>query len=177
MNVLKTFKSDSRSNTLPYLFNQSNHNNKRSNNQHSPQLAPVHGSQSPAPRTNLTNMSQTIIRPTRPPSYSHHFNKHHHHQSGGGGGGSSGYSSSRSTMTRSTVTKRRMRSNLLLFFTIIGCFAGIALGAYARTLRLKPVEKAYFGFPGELFLRMLKFAIVPLIASSLVCDYFNLTKF
>lgn len=139
MNVLKTFKAESRGNNLPGLFKP-------------PTTTATQQSSSVAPRTNLTNISQTIIRPIRPPYYNNN----------------NSFGSSRSTMTRSSVIKRRMRSNFLLFFTILGCGTGVALGAYARTLPLRPSEKAYFGFPGELFLRMLKFAIVPLIASSLV---------
>lgn len=144
MNVLKTFKSQSRSHNLPHLFKQA---------------SPQHHHHTQVPRTNLTNLSQTIIRPIRPPSYHN---------------GGAGFSSSRSTITRSALIKRRLRSNLLLFFTIIGCISGVALGTYARSLSLRPVEKAYFGFPGEIFLRMLKFAIVPLIASSLVCGIASL---
>lgn len=81
---------------------------------------------------------------------------------------------SSSTLTRSMIIKRRIKSNLLLFFTLIAVAIGILLGLYLRSLELRSFQKTYFGFLGELFLRMLKFVIVPLIGSSLVCGIASL---
>jgi Na+/H+-dicarboxylate symporter len=64
--------------------------------------------------------------------------------------------------------KKQMRENLLLIATVIGVFIGIGLAFIIRPYGLTKVEKSYFGFPGELFLRMLKFLILPLIGSSLI---------
>jgi Na+/H+-dicarboxylate symporter len=64
--------------------------------------------------------------------------------------------------------KKQMRENLLLIATVIGVFIGIGLAFIIRPYGLTKVERSYFGFPGELFLRMLKFLILPLIGSSLI---------
>lgn len=71
--------------------------------------------------------------------------------------------------TTLNTIKKQMRENLLLIATIIGVCVGIGLAFILReTTNLTAVEKLYFGFPGELFLRMLKFLILPLIGSSLI---------
>ncbi|XP_022128592.2 excitatory amino acid transporter 3 [Pieris rapae] len=63
-----------------------------------------------------------------------------------------------------------LRENLLTLLTIIGVVAGTLLGwglratGYEWTRR----EVMYFQYPGELFLRMLKCLIVPLLVSSIV---------
>ncbi|CAG4987062.1 unnamed protein product [Colias eurytheme] len=63
-----------------------------------------------------------------------------------------------------------LRQNLLTLLTIIGVVAGTLLGwglratGYEWTRR----EVMYFQYPGELFLRMLKCLIVPLLVSSIV---------
>jgi Na+/H+-dicarboxylate symporter len=72
-------------------------------------------------------------------------------------------------------------SNLMLLFLLLGIITGIVLGACLRINynwsddqendadRLEAKRKRmYLGFPGELFLRMLKCMIIPLIVSSLI---------
>ena len=67
-----------------------------------------------------------------------------------------------------TISKQ-LRENLLLIATVIGVVIGIGLAFILREYAtLTNIEKSYFGFPGELFLRMLKFLILPLIGSSLI---------
>ena len=64
---------------------------------------------------------------------------------------------------------RVLRSNLLLVCTVFSVVVGVALGFILRKYtKLNGAEKQYVGFPGELFIRMLKFIILPLIASSLI---------
>lgn len=47
--------------------------------------------------------------------------------------------------------------------------AGIALGVLVRDYTsLSQLEKQYFGFPGEILMRMLKLVILPLIVSSMI---------
>ncbi|KAL4704263.1 hypothetical protein ACJJTC_016281 [Scirpophaga incertulas] len=63
-----------------------------------------------------------------------------------------------------------MRENLLTLMTVIGVLSGTLLGwglrvsGYEWTRR----EVMYFQYPGEIFLRMLKCLIVPLLVSSIV---------
>lgn len=65
--------------------------------------------------------------------------------------------------------KKQLKNNLLLILTVISVLFGIGLGFLLRaTTNLSPPVRHYFGFPGELFLRGLKFIILPLISSSLV---------
>lgn len=64
-----------------------------------------------------------------------------------------------------------LRSNLLTILTIGGVIAGGALGFILRAARdegWSDREVMYIGFLGDLFLRMLKCLILPLIVSSLV---------
>ncbi len=74
-----------------------------------------------------------------------------------------------------TKIKKQFKENLLLFFTILAVVVGIALGfALRKYTNFKPNINQYFGFPGEIFLRMLKFLILPLISSSLICGIASL---
>lgn len=48
-------------------------------------------------------------------------------------------------------------------------FTGIGLGVLVREYAaLSHLDKQYFGFPGELLMRMLKLVILPLIISSMI---------
>uniref|UniRef100_A0A8C1UVF5 Amino acid transporter n=1 Tax=Cyprinus carpio TaxID=7962 RepID=A0A8C1UVF5_CYPCA len=56
-------------------------------------------------------------------------------------------------------------------FDVLSVFlsAGIALGVLVRDYTsLSQLEKQYFGFPGEILMRMLKLVILPLIVSSMI---------
>lgn len=65
---------------------------------------------------------------------------------------------------------KALRKNILLILTITSVCFGIGLGFLLRaTTHLSPKVTPYFGYPGELFLRGLKFIILPLVASSLIC--------
>lgn len=67
------------------------------------------------------------------------------------------------------IMKKQLKDNLLLIATVIAVGLGIGVAFILRAYtNFKPPEKAYFGFPGEIFLRMLKFLILPLISSSLI---------
>ena len=75
--------------------------------------------------------------------------------------------------TKSNVLQiilKQAKVNLLLIATVLAVGIGIGLAFILRiyTKGLTQEEKGYFGFPGELFLRMLKFIILPLIASSMI---------
>ncbi len=71
--------------------------------------------------------------------------------------------------------KKRIKENMLLIFTIRSVLLGILIGFILRSqTNLNTAQKQYFGFPGEIFLRMLKFIILPLIMSSLICGIANL---
>nr|AKL78875.1 excitatory amino acid transporter 1 [Chilo suppressalis] len=63
-----------------------------------------------------------------------------------------------------------MRENLLTLMTVIGVLSGTLLGWGLRSsgYEWSKREVMYFQFPGELFLRMLKCLIVPLLVSSIV---------
>jgi Na+/H+-dicarboxylate symporter len=66
--------------------------------------------------------------------------------------------------------KKNLGENLLLLGTILAVVFGVALGFILRATcdEFNKNEIAYFNFVGELFLRMLKFLILPLIGSSLI---------
>lgn len=64
--------------------------------------------------------------------------------------------------------------NLLLILTIISVVVGIIIGIAVREVDLEPDSNGYtlmvslLSFPGEIFLRMLKMLILPLIVFSLI---------
>lgn len=54
-------------------------------------------------------------------------------------------------------------------FTVSLALAGISLGVVVREYAsLSHLYKQYFGFPGEILMRMLKLVILPLIISSMI---------
>lgn len=79
---------------------------------------------------------------------------------------------------QSTIKKRigkKFKDNILLCLTILSVIIGSVLGFYLRKYtKIEPSKKHYFGFLGEVFLRMLKFLILPLISSSLICGIASL---
>ncbi|CAB3376817.1 Hypothetical predicted protein [Cloeon dipterum] len=73
-------------------------------------------------------------------------------------------------MGREKVVKA-LKTNALTIFTILGVFGGVVLGISLRASREEkwtPREIMYVNFVGELFLRMLKSLILPLIVASLI---------
>uniref|UniRef100_A0A673AT78 Amino acid transporter n=1 Tax=Sphaeramia orbicularis TaxID=375764 RepID=A0A673AT78_9TELE len=65
--------------------------------------------------------------------------------------------------------KRLLKRNWLLIATVISVLLGISLGVVVREYAsLSHLDKQYFGFPGEILMRMLKLVILPLIISSMI---------
>ncbi|XP_018575259.1 excitatory amino acid transporter isoform X2 [Anoplophora glabripennis] len=67
-----------------------------------------------------------------------------------------------------TGTKKLLLDNLLLLITILGVILGIILGFSLRSANLSENSILLLSYPGELFMRVLKLIILPLIMSSLV---------
>ncbi|CAI2326937.1 unnamed protein product [Caenorhabditis sp. 36 PRJEB53466] len=67
---------------------------------------------------------------------------------------------------------RRWRSwltkNMLLLMTLAGIVGGVIVGGVLRSAEPSPEVIRYVGFPGELFMNMLKAMVLPLIAASIV---------
>lgn len=65
--------------------------------------------------------------------------------------------------------KRFLETNALTLFTVVGVFGGTALGLTLKNTgqRWTQREVMYIQYPGDLFLRMLKCLIVPLLVSSI----------
>ncbi|CAI5440623.1 unnamed protein product [Caenorhabditis angaria] len=61
-----------------------------------------------------------------------------------------------------------MIKNPLLVFTLIGVFVGILVGGLLRNANLSQDAVRYLGFPGEIFMNMLKAMVLPLIAASII---------
>ena len=61
-----------------------------------------------------------------------------------------------------------LKENLLLFLTFIGVLSGFILGILLRSLELSPETILLIAYPGELFMRLLKLMILPLIIASLI---------
>ncbi|XP_078672327.1 excitatory amino acid transporter 1-like [Branchiostoma floridae x Branchiostoma belcheri] len=70
--------------------------------------------------------------------------------------------------SRGQKCKKWFKENLLLLLTILGVGLGILMGFLMRMANLSEQNIAYFAFPGELFLRMLKCMILPLILCSII---------
>lgn len=60
--------------------------------------------------------------------------------------------------------------NVLLVLTVCGVISGIFLGVSLRDPQTKWTKRqlSYLRFPGDVFVRMLKMLILPLIMSSIV---------
>ncbi|CAN9509752.1 unnamed protein product [Ophioblennius macclurei] len=62
-----------------------------------------------------------------------------------------------------------LKRNWLLIATVLSVLLGISLGVMVREYAsLSHLHKQYFGFPGEILMRMLKLVILPLIISSMI---------
>ncbi|XP_041842315.1 excitatory amino acid transporter 3 [Melanotaenia boesemani] len=70
---------------------------------------------------------------------------------------------------RSVSLRGLLRRNWLLIATVVSVLLGITLGVVVREYAsLSHLDKQYFGFPGEILMRMLKLVILPLIISSMI---------
>lgn len=65
-------------------------------------------------------------------------------------------------------TRKWMRENLLLMVTLSGVLFGIILGFGLRPLDLGDDAVMLISYPGELFMRLLKLMILPLVIASLI---------
>ncbi|TSZ12229.1 Neutral amino acid transporter A [Bagarius yarrelli] len=61
-----------------------------------------------------------------------------------------------------------IQANLLVILTVTAVLIGIFIGLGVRHANLSRIQIIYFGFPGELLIRMLKMIIIPLVVCSLV---------
>jgi len=64
--------------------------------------------------------------------------------------------------------KKWLNENLLLILTFSGVVIGVLGGLYLRSLGLDPSTISLIAYPGELFMRLLKLMILPLVIASLV---------
>ncbi|CAH1261832.1 SLC1A3 [Branchiostoma lanceolatum] len=70
--------------------------------------------------------------------------------------------------SRGQCCKQVLKENLLLLLTILGVILGTMMGFLMRMANLSDENIDYFSFPGELFIRMLKSMILPLILCSII---------
>ena len=61
-----------------------------------------------------------------------------------------------------------LRKNLLLFLTFTGVLSGFVFGTSLRSFDLSQETILLIAYPGELFMRLLKLMILPLIIASLI---------
>jgi len=59
-------------------------------------------------------------------------------------------------------------NNLMLLFIIAAAVIGISLGFVLRQFEFSPESISYFGFPGELYVRALRFVTLPLFFCNLI---------
>ncbi|RXM35329.1 Neutral amino acid transporter B(0) [Acipenser ruthenus] len=64
--------------------------------------------------------------------------------------------------------KKIVMANLLVILTVAGVIIGVVIGLGVRNVELSKAHILYFGFPGELLIRLLKMIIIPLVVCSLV---------
>lgn len=72
--------------------------------------------------------------------------------------------------------KLLLRNNLLLVLILISAGFGIGLGFALRSYNLSSETKEYLGFPGELFVRALKFIVFPLYVCNLITGISGIAK-
>ena len=61
-----------------------------------------------------------------------------------------------------------LKRNMLLVITFTGVSLGVMVGLLLRKYQLDSVTVSYIAYPGELFMRLLKLMILPLIIASLI---------
>merc|ERR1712223_1814993 len=61
-----------------------------------------------------------------------------------------------------------LKRNMLLVITFTGVSLGVMVGLLLRKYELDSVQISYIAYPGELFMRLLKLMILPLIIASLI---------
>nr|VZI40213.1 unnamed protein product [Spirometra erinaceieuropaei] len=78
--------------------------------------------------------------------------------------------SSSSSCCRRCYTKvwNFARNNVLMGATIISVFAGFLLGMLLRTIKLEEEALVWIEMPGEIFIRLLKLTILPLISANVI---------
>ncbi|XP_059370766.1 neutral amino acid transporter B(0) [Carassius carassius] len=64
--------------------------------------------------------------------------------------------------------KHFVMANLLVILTVSAVIVGVFIGLGVRSAGLSRTQIIYFGFPGELLIRLLKMIIIPLVVCSLV---------
>lgn len=69
-----------------------------------------------------------------------------------------------------------LTKNMLLLMTMAGILVGIIIGGVLRNAEPSPEVIRYVGFPGELFMNMLKAMVLPLIAASIVSGELGIIK-
>ncbi|KAI2656074.1 Neutral amino acid transporter B(0) [Labeo rohita] len=70
--------------------------------------------------------------------------------------------------TKGQKLKRFVMANLLVILTVSAVIVGVFIGLGVRSAGLNRTQILYFGFPGELLIRLLKMIIIPLVVCSLV---------
>ena len=82
-------------------------------------------------------------------------------------------------MSQTTFSNLRgwLKENLLLVITFSGVFLGVLIGVLLKPLELEPLTISYLAYPGELFMRLLKLMILPLIIASLITGEFKFFRF
>lgn len=73
-----------------------------------------------------------------------------------------------STACRDRQPWKWFRENLLLLLTVTGLFLGFIIGFIARIFEPSEEVIMFVSFPGDVFMRILKMLILPLIVSSLI---------
>ncbi|KAJ8298791.1 hypothetical protein KUTeg_022851 [Tegillarca granosa] len=64
--------------------------------------------------------------------------------------------------------KNCLQENILVFFVLLGAGIGFGIGFGVRPLESTSDAVMWLGLPGDIFMRMLKMTIVPLIIASLI---------
>ncbi|CAB3220789.1 unnamed protein product [Arctia plantaginis] len=74
----------------------------------------------------------------------------------------------RSAPVEPTGLKKFLMDNVMLVVTLVGVLTGIGVGLGLRPYHLGPDALVVISYPGELFMRLLKLMILPLIIASLI---------
>ncbi|XP_006627776.2 neutral amino acid transporter B(0) [Lepisosteus oculatus] len=90
------------------------------------------------------------------------------YQEEGVANGAEGHREPARTDTAMDRVRRAVLANLMVILTVAGVIVGVLIGLGVRNAELSRTQIIYFGFPGELLIRLLKMIIIPLVVCSLV---------